>query len=100
MSSSASPIKSWSAKKASTSLSSLYQWVRSKMIDGMKPFLYGLAAAILAWFIFLMMDIFGNTDVDIHRSRELYSIDKLQYETAHPDEIPYMSYYEWLIDQD
>lgn len=41
-----------------------------------------------------------DSEEALKRTRELYRLEKYQYEKAHPDEIPFMSYYEWLIDQD
>ncbi len=61
--------------------------------------LYTMLGTLAFWLLLVGVRYKWNSEADLRRSRELYQLEKHQYEYEHPDEIPYMSYYEWLIDQ-
>ena len=66
----------------------------------MKILIYAGLATTVVGLSFIFVRTIWDSEADLKRNRELYRLEKYRYEFDHPDEIPFMSYYEWLIDQD
>ena len=66
----------------------------------MKKFVYVFQFIVAIWISFVAVDAYCHWHFDVINPAELYQIDKERYESAHPSELGYMSYYEWQIDQD